>query len=60
MLHWNALKKILWYHKSTILMGIQYDGKKPFTLLSYSDVSHIDDRKSRMKYVYLLGSRAIS
>ena len=61
--HWLAGKRILRYLKGTIEFGIYYKKGESIIIVSYIDsdfAGDIDDRKSTSRFVFLLGSGAVS
>ena len=62
--HWTATKRIMRYLKRTKSFGLYYNGQSlPPRLIGYTDADFggdLDDRKSRMGFVYTLGSTAIA
>ncbi|XP_047333914.1 uncharacterized mitochondrial protein AtMg00810-like [Impatiens glandulifera] len=59
----KAVKRILRYLKGTIDFGLFCSSSKEFQLVGYSDsdfVGDIDDRKSTTRFVFFMGSNAIS
>ena len=61
--HWQTTKRILRYVKGTKRYGILYTSSENFELIRYTDsdcAGSIDDRKITSRYVFHLGSGAIS
>lgn len=63
--HWNAMKMVLRYLKSTSSWGITYDrnSKHRNTIVGYSDASYagdLDTRRSTTGYVFCMNKGAIS
>ena len=61
--HWFAAKRILWYLKGTIELGIYYKKGGNAKIVAYSDsdfARDIDDRRSTSGFVFLFGSGAVS
>jgi len=59
--HWEAAKRVLRYLKGTATHGVTLGGTNPIQLQAYADASWADDlqdRKSTLRVLYLLGSRA--
>ena len=61
--HWQAGKRILRYVKGTKGFGILYTASDDFKLVGYTDsdwAGSLDDRKSTSRYMFHMGSGAIS
>ena len=61
--HWQAGKRILRYVKGTKGFGILYTTNNDFKLVGYTDsdwAGSLDDRKSTSRYMFHMGSGAIS
>eukprot|EP00253_Pinus_taeda_P028322 PITA_28322 len=61
--HWQAAKRILRYVKGTKMFGILYNVSEHSDLVGYTDsdwTRSVDDRKSTSRYVFHMGSGAIS
>ncbi|XP_047314375.1 secreted RxLR effector protein 161-like [Impatiens glandulifera] len=57
--HWKALKRILIYVRETLSFGLFYSKSDDYRLVGYSDnywCGDVDDRKSTLGYVFLLGN----
>nr|KYP40283.1 Retrovirus-related Pol polyprotein from transposon TNT 1-94 [Cajanus cajan] len=62
-MHLVATKRILRYLNGTLKFGIMYIRNKGGDAIAYSDSDYagdIDDRKSTLGYVFMLGSGAMS
>jgi transposase InsO family protein len=62
--HWEAVKRVMRYLKSTLDHGITYGGARASTTLSgYCDAdwaANIDDRRSVTGYSFMIGGGAVS
>jgi hypothetical protein len=61
--HWQVGKRILRYIAGTTGYGILYSKANNFGLIGYTDsdfAGSIDDRKSTFRYIFHLGSGAVS
>lgn len=61
--HWNAVKRILRYLKSTITLGISFTRSDHTSLVCYTDADWAtcpDDRRSTSGYCVFLGNNLIS
>ena len=61
--HWNVVKRILRYLKSTSSHGLSLHASLSFELQGYTDVdwaSSLDDRRSTRRYCRFLGPNLIS
>jgi len=61
--HWFAAKRILRYLKGTTELGIYYKKGGDANIVAYTDsdfAGDLDDRRSTSRYVFLLGSGAVS
>lgn len=61
--HWNLVKRILRYLKTTSQLGLSLSASSPFSLTSYTDVDWAncpDDRRSTSGYCVFLGPNLIS
>ncbi len=61
--HEHALKKLMWYVRSTIDLGITYEVSGSMELVGYSDSDYVSDRldrKSILAYIYMLGEGSVS
>lgn len=64
MLHYNNVKRLLWYIKGTLNYGVVYhQGTYNYLLRGYSDSDHagsVDDRKSMISMVFYLNENLIT
>ncbi|KAL4325065.1 hypothetical protein GQ457_11G028180 [Hibiscus cannabinus] len=61
--HYGAAKRVLRYLKETCSYGLWYSNSGNFKLLGFSDsdwAGSVDDRKSTIGYLFMLGSNVIS
>ena len=61
--HWNAVKNLLRYLKSTSSIGLVLGGRNPLQLTAYVDANFAQDpdsRRSTSGFVFLFGQAAIS
>jgi hypothetical protein len=61
--HWTAAKRVFKYVKGTLDFGILYSRNKDPRLCGYTDsnwAGSVDDRKSNSRYVFSLGTGAVT
>lgn len=61
--HWNLVKRILRYLKSSYTLGLSFTNSGPLALTCYTDAdwaSYPDDRRSTSGYCVFLGDNLIS
>ena len=61
--HWSEIKRVLWYLKGTIHLGLFHRNHSPLTLHAFANADwagNSDDRTSTSVYVVFLGCNPIS
>ena len=63
VLHYAVVKRVLWYLKGSLKLGLKYDKDSKFTLTGFTDsdwAGSTDDRRSTSAYIFCLGKGTIS